>query len=132
MRFIILALFCFNLNAIDIQFGWNAPTNGTNIAYYNFRQWRSNTWQFLRNAGTTTNSFLTLQTGIYIVAVSAVASNGLESDVSNSITVDVKRVTLNLEASTNNLSNWTTMARLTNDIAIVSNSIFYRGRLTIQ
>lgn len=128
----LLASVCA-MAAADLQFGWDAATNA---ALYEFRLFTSNQWRYAGLAATApdTEGWLRgLTNGQHVVGVVAVGTNDLSSDISNSVTVMVQRVIINMEYATNLLAtNWSTAARFTNQIAVVTNQLFYRARLQLQ
>jgi len=133
----LLLLLASSAYSADITFAWDPPIPATNIAFYDFNLFSSGSWHFAQRAALSpgTEGVLSgLTNGTYIVGVTAVNSNGLSSEISNSVTALVRQVVINLEYTTNlGVTNgWQISARVTNSIVQVTNQLFYRTRLQLQ
>jgi len=132
--FLFLSLAC---QAADVKFAWDPPLPSTNIAFYDFNLYRTGSWHFAQTAAlspATEGVLRGLSSGTYIVGLTAISSNGLTSDISNSVTAMVRQVVMNLEYTTNlGVSNgWQVSSRVTNALIQVTNQLFYRTRLQLQ
>jgi hypothetical protein len=118
--------------AADVRLAWD-PSPTTNVVSYwvHYNNAATNTTGLSVNVGTNLSHTLALSAGTWSVYVTARNGQGIESDPSNLLVIDVPTppvLRLHLQGASTVTGPWTNLASLTVPIELNA-AAFYRGQL---
>jgi hypothetical protein len=120
--------------AADVRLAWD-PSPTTNVVSYSVRYSNAatNTAAFGLNVGTNLTHTLSLSAGTWSVFVTARNTQGIESDPSNLLVIDVPTppvLRLHLQGASTVTGPWTNLASLSVPVDLqLTGAAFYRGQL---